>query len=94
MCAYCIPLQFVQTNVEKVVQTYCGPWFIEIANVMSDTNTMSHENVVYLIKKIITILRGSSETNQKLKSSNLSNTHNLTQSYTLQMKNPIQSFST
>lgn len=23
--AYCIPLQFVQTNVQKVEQTYCGP---------------------------------------------------------------------
>lgn len=24
---YWIPLQFVQTNVQKVVHTYCGPWF-------------------------------------------------------------------
>lgn len=25
MTTYCTPLQFVQTNVKKVVQTYCGP---------------------------------------------------------------------
>lgn len=26
---YCTPLQFVQTNVQNVVQTYCGPWLDE-----------------------------------------------------------------